>query len=206
VPVNVIDDNIFESHDGPTSFSAMTRTTSVRSNRTRRFVDIFDNDDAHINFQAAATSCRRRRTRRRWPILRRSRLGPEYGWDADNTANARRETTRSRRTFRYDTYNHMQKNGADSKWEIAVPNGMYQVTLTAGDPSATDSVYGVALEEASSRSAELRPADVRWFTSTTNVVVTDGRLTVRQRHRGQNNKIAFIRHQGCELTGRRPAR
>jgi len=92
----------------------------------------------------------------------------------------RETTTRSRRTFRYDTYNHMQKNGADSKWEIAVPNGMYSSDAHRRRPQR----HRLGLRRRIGRPVALSgtpSGDVRWFTSTTNVVVTERPPDVRQR-------------------------
>jgi hypothetical protein len=85
----------------------------------------------------------------------------------------------------------LQKNGADRKWEIAVPNGMYQVTLAAGDANGTDSVFRLNLENKLVLSGT-PSGEVRWFKSTANVRVTDGRLTLSNASGGQNNKINFI--------------
>jgi len=60
-----------------------------------------------------------------------------YGWDADNTANMRIRGSTGSPDFRYDSMALMQKDGVSRKWEIAVPNGMYEIRLVAGDPSFT---------------------------------------------------------------------
>jgi hypothetical protein len=56
-------------------------------------------------------------------------------------------------------------------------------------------------------------ADVRWFRSTTNVRVTDGRLTLTNAPGAKNNKIAFIdikaaglREQAKPVTATLPVR
>ena len=117
--------------------------------------------------------------------------GLKFGWDADNTANARVHNNAGSPDFRYDTYNHLQKNGADRKWELAVPNGIYDVRLVAGDPTATDSLYRMNLENQLALSGT--PAgDVRWFRRSFRVQVTDGRLTLGNGAGAANNKIAFL--------------
>jgi hypothetical protein len=91
----------------------------------------------------------------------------------------------------YDTFNHMQKPGGGSKWEIAVPNGMYQVKLAAGDPEQIDSVHSMNLENVPALQGT--PAgNVRWFERTVNVLVSDGRLTLSNGAGASNNKVAFI--------------
>jgi uncharacterized delta-60 repeat protein len=192
VPISVIDDNVLEPSERA-DFILRDDPHYIRDQQSHTaFVQIFDNDDAHINFQAAGQVLP--------PAPYKVDLGQafgdrgsglKYGWDADNTANARTRGNAGSPDFRYDTFNHMQKNGADRKWEIAVPNGMYQVTLTAGDPNATDSVYRINLEGQLALSGT-PSGDARWFTRTTNVEVTDGRLTVSNGAGAVNNKIAFI--------------
>jgi hypothetical protein len=125
-------------------------------------------------------------------------LGLSFGWDADNTANARNRSNPKSPDFRYDSYNHMQKSGANRKWEIALPNGMYQVTILAGDPNATDSTYKMNLENLPALSGK-PGGTTRWFVSTVNVQVNDGRLTLSNAAGAQNNKIAMIDVKGAPL-------
>jgi hypothetical protein len=85
----------------------------------------------------------------------------------------------------------MQKNGANRKWEVAVPNGLYIVRLVAGDPKDTDSTHRMNLEGKLALSGKAT-GDVRWFRSTNYVEVTDGRLTLSNGTGAINNKIAFL--------------
>src|SRR5438105_4826268 len=66
--------------------------------------------------------------------------GLTYGWNADNSANARDRNSSLSPDQSYDTLIHMQRNG-DFKWEIAVPNGKYFVHVAGGDPSFDDDTY-----------------------------------------------------------------
>jgi uncharacterized delta-60 repeat protein len=192
VPIHVIDDNLLEPSERA-DFILRDDPHYIRDQQSHTaFVQIFDNDDAHINFQAAGQVLP--------PAPYKVDLGQafgdrgsglKYGWDTDNSANARTRGNAASPDFRFDTFNHMQKSGADRKWEIAVPNGMYQVTLTAGDPNATDSVYRINLEGQLALSGT-PSGDVHWFTRTTNVIVTDGKLTVSNGAGAVNNKLAFI--------------
>src|SRR5690606_12331112 len=73
--------------------------------------------------------------------------GYTYGWDEDNTANARNRNDARAPDERYDTFNHWQKPApAGSLWEIEVPNGWYNVFLAAGEACNIDSVYDVTAE------------------------------------------------------------
>ena len=58
--------------------------------------------------------------------------GLSYGWNAANNETRDRNSSRSP-DQRYDTLNHMQRNGSFS-WSLGVPNGSYRVRVVAGDP------------------------------------------------------------------------
>lgn len=115
--------------------------------------------------------------------------GHTYGWNADNRANARdRNATADQR---YDTLVSMQRNGNFS-WEMAVPNGTYQVHIVSGDPSATDSAYRVNVEGSLAVSGT-PSAKRKWFEADKTVVVGDGKLTVSNASGAVNNKINYLR-------------
>jgi hypothetical protein len=85
----------------------------------------------------------------------------------------------------------MQKDGANRRWEIAVPNGIYEVRIVAGDPSNIDAVYRMDLE--GKRSLVGNPGGgTRWFRSTVRVRVSDGRLTLSNGSGAVNNRICFL--------------
>jgi hypothetical protein len=121
----------------------------------------------------------------------RDHLGISYGWDADNSANGRNRGNRRSPDFRYDSLNQMQRNGASRKWEIAVPNGLYLVTLVAGDPDNTDAIYKMNLENKLALNGT-PTGNTRWFMSTLNVQVNDGRLTLTNAGGAKNNRVCFI--------------
>lgn len=118
--------------------------------------------------------------------------GYSYGWDDDNTANARNRDNWRSPDERHDTLNHMQKAlPAGRVWEIEVPNGRYRVHIVSGDPTATDSVYDVQVEGVTVVSGT--PSATRYWVEGTAVVnVTDGRLTVSNGPTAVNNKICYI--------------
>src|SRR5687768_10890435 len=71
------------------------------------------------------------------------RGGLSFGWDANNEGGARdRDNSRSP-DQRFDTLNHL-RDGND--WEIAVPDGAYEVRLVAGDARYFNSVHKIAVE------------------------------------------------------------
>jgi len=159
--------------------------------RNSQAVTIADNDQIHINFEQRPGVT---------PSGYFSDAGDafgdrgrhlSYGWDADTTATARTRNSIGSPDGRYDSLVKMQENGANRKWEIAVPNGLYTVRIVAGDPSFNDSVYAMNLEGQFALSGT-PTGDIRWFRSTVNVQVNDGRLTLSNRAGSANNKIAFI--------------
>lgn len=117
--------------------------------------------------------------------------GYSYGWDVDNSANSRYRNSPQAYDLRYDTFNHMQKPGGGATWEIAVPNGSYQVRIVAGDATANDSNFQLNVEGVLVLSGAPTSA-ARWLEGIGIVTVTDGRLTVSNGAGAGNNKICFI--------------
>ncbi len=118
-----------------------------------------------------------------------SRNGQTYGWNRDNAAATRDRDNWTSPDQSKDTLAHLGGRYAD-QWEIAVPNGTYQVKIVAGDPSYLDSSYNLALEGRSALSGN-PSASNRWIESTGFVGVSDGKLTLSIAG-GWNNKINRI--------------
>jgi hypothetical protein len=117
--------------------------------------------------------------------------GYSYGWST--TVNETRDRNSAAAPDQiHDTLNHLQKNGADHRWELAVPNGFYQVSVIAGDPSYDDSVYRMAVEGSLVIDA-IPSASQRWFENSVIVEVSDGRLTLTNATGAQNNKLMAVR-------------
>ncbi|MGC4075103.1 MAG: hypothetical protein QM760_21900 [Nibricoccus sp.] len=109
--------------------------------------------------------------------------GLTYGWvdangaPASNSANTFERATESDQ--RLDTGTSTNGGGGSRAWEVLVPNGTYDVTLVAGDPSVTSGSYVYDVEdEAAFLSGGASTGASRWVTATGTVTVTDGRLTV----------------------------
>ena len=116
--------------------------------------------------------------------------GFQYGWNADNTAMARQRNNENSPDFWHDTLNHMQWNG-DFSWQIAVPNGFYQVRIVAGDPGSLDSIYRIQVED--TLVVDGVPVFPHlWFEGEETVEVDDGLLTVTNAEGASNNKICLI--------------
>jgi len=117
--------------------------------------------------------------------------GFSYGWNADNTANARQRGSAGSFDVRYDTFNHLQKPGGATFWEIAIPNGTYQVRIVAGDSDNFDSNFQINVEGVPVVN-DVPTTTARWVEGFGVVTVNDGRLTVTSGAGASNNKIAFI--------------
>jgi glucose/arabinose dehydrogenase len=118
--------------------------------------------------------------------------GLAYGWNADISKTAAKDRDASNSPDeRYDTLILMQRSGNNSSWQIAVPNGDYEVHVVAGDPEKFDSVYRINVEGVLAVSGTPTSSQ-RWVEGTVTVTVTDGRLTVSNAAGAQNNKIAFL--------------
>ena len=121
--------------------------------------------------------------------------GFNYGWDQDLQGQARdRGTAGSPLDDRYRTLNQLGNTATLSStrfWQIELPNGTYNVHLVAGDGSAVDSVYNLAVENTIIIASNTPTASVHWFEGTNDVVVADGKLTITAAG-GINNKVCFI--------------
>jgi hypothetical protein len=98
--------------------------------------------------------------------------GYSYGWNIQNDDSRDRNAATSPDEL-HDTLIYMQKY-APHTWELAVPNGSYEVTLLLGDPSY--SVFNSIILEGVTHldSDGANRFDTRTFT----VTVSDGRLTL----------------------------
>jgi hypothetical protein len=118
--------------------------------------------------------------------------GFSYGWDDDNTANARDRNSVNSPNELYDTFNHLQKPlPAGRVWEIGIPNGRYKIYAVSGDPDNTDSVFDVQAEGVTFLTGT-PTASTRFFEGTGRVNVTDGKMTISNGPTASNSKINFI--------------
>jgi uncharacterized delta-60 repeat protein len=159
--------------------------------RTSETISITDNDHVYVNFQPAGTPTVNGYATDAGDVYSYHGSGLTYGWDADNRANARDRNDPSSPDQRFDTLNHMQKDGADRKWEMAVNNGWYAVRITMGDPSNLDSVYKVNVENVLAVNGT-PDAEHYWLAGYVHVYVNDGRLTISNAPGAVNNRICFV--------------
>jgi hypothetical protein len=118
--------------------------------------------------------------------------GQTYGWNTNNTGQARDRNDPKSPDQRYDTLNQLQRpENPDAVWELAVPNGQYRVRLVAGDPTFVDTVERLSVEGVQIIAGTPTAASP-WIEGTIAVTVTDGRLTLRSMVNAVNSKVCFI--------------
>ena len=88
----------------------------------------------------------------------------------------------------YDTLTHMQRPAnPNASWEIAVPNGTYDLRIVSGDASYYDSIYRIAAEGVVVVNGTPTSA-ARWVEGRGTVTVADGRLTLTNASGSSNNR------------------
>ena len=110
---------------------------------------------------------------------------------------------------RLDTLIHMQFPSSTSSstavrvpaaWEIAVPTGDYNVTVSVGDAAANfDSTHRINVEGQVAVNNFVPTSAERFRSATTTVRVSDGRLTIDARG-GTNTKIDYVDANTADTT------
>ena len=119
--------------------------------------------------------------------------GLTYGWNANVADTLRDRNLLSDQTR--DTLVHLQKPTVpDAVWELAVPNGTYQVVAVSGDAGHFDSVFRTTAE--GTLIINGTPTTGSRFIETVaggaTVIVNDGRLTLRSGSGAANNKLNSV--------------
>jgi len=125
-----------------------------------------------------------------------------YGWVRSGTntplniAQFARDRDRAGVDQRIDTLLHMQYfNSPAAAWEMAVPNGMYSVTVSVGDGPNPNGVYDskhtIRVEGVTAIDKFQSTPQQEYKLETVKVNVNDGRLTI-DAIGGTNTKINFI--------------
>jgi glucose/arabinose dehydrogenase len=130
--------------------------------------------------------------------------GLQYGWVSPGTTtplnlvgNGRNRGATSDPDKRLTTLMHMQLPAgsagvqAPGSWEIAVPNGVYTVTVAVGDPQYYNSNYAIQVEDQNAITGHKPTPASKYATATVNVAVADGRLTVSPTQ-GDNTKLGYV--------------
>ena len=115
--------------------------------------------------------------------------GFAYGWNKSHTDTARDRNSSKSPDERYDTFITMKSS---AKWEIALPNGEYDVHLVAGDPITwVNRRYAVNVEGQLAFD-QVPNTNNRWVEGTVTVTVSDGKLTLTSATGALSNNLAFI--------------
>ena len=116
--------------------------------------------------------------------------GLVYGWNSSRTSSATdRNSTRSP-DQRHDTF-IATSTSTSTRWDMAVPNGLYTVFLVAGDASASSGTVRFSVEGVPAINGTLTSSN-RWLSNRVNVNVADGRLSLSNLAGASNNKICFM--------------
>jgi beta-glucanase (GH16 family) len=101
------------------------------------------------------------------------RNGLEYGWTAKETHHARLRHSKLAADPRYDG---LIAFGPGQSWELAVPDGSYQVAIALGDANTTAGLHEVEVEGEAVSFISTRK--LRWQEWNLAVTITDGYLQV----------------------------
>jgi len=119
--------------------------------------------------------------------------GLSYGWNEPRPAQVVEHHARKPSDGpdqRYDTFAVMHGRGRGSLWKIAVQDGTYQVSITAGDPRAFSGRYRILVDGVMTVDGKASRAQ-RWVTGAEQLTVSNGFLVVTA-PRGTLAKIDFI--------------
>jgi fibronectin type 3 domain-containing protein len=115
-----------------------------------------------------------------------------FGWNQDNTKNMRDRDSSSSPNEQQDTFALMQAtSNPNASWTIAVPNGTYTVSLTAGDPTSINGNYEIDVNGILVVSGTPTGKN-HWISGTVTITITNGQLTVSNASGAVNNKLDFI--------------
>lgn len=112
-----------------------------------------------------------------------------FGWNVDNSK--RMIDRKTAAAVRLDTFALLGDSKSAKTWEVEVPNGLYNVRVTSGDATLTNSRYGIDVEGKTLLDRTPTKA-TRWRTGEGLVWVGDGRLTVTSAADAYNNKLTNI--------------
>jgi N-acetylneuraminic acid mutarotase len=127
--------------------------------------------------------------------------GYTFGWNVDNAANARDRNNSASPDQRYDTLTHTQYGSRT--WELALPNGQYNVRIVGGDASFFNSIIRYNAENTLVVSGQTSSGN-RFIEGSKTVTVSDGRLTISNASGASYNKICFIEISDAGNSGSDP--
>jgi hypothetical protein len=112
-----------------------------------------------------------------------------FGWNKDNRSHARNRHTDQK--LRYDTIAFMGIGDSASKWEVALPTGLYEVGVVAGDAKYADGTYAIKAE-GSTVINESPTQEKKFAKGYSQVWVSDGRLTLSSGTTAVGNKLVSL--------------
>lgn len=188
-------DNISATLEPGTYQATVTATANEYATATLQIkvVVTADPNKRRINFQAASSNTPKSYvadTGLPFDNVRR------YGWidpatkqPKSNESNMRKRTSTTDE-LRLRTLAMMQVNGSMS-WEYALPNGLYNVSVSAGDPGFYGSVHQINVEGTPAIMNFVPSATQKYQAATVTVDVQDRKLTIDP-HGGSNSTINYI--------------
>jgi acyl-CoA thioesterase-1 len=124
-----------------------------------------------------------------WSYRKRGAL--RFGWNATNTRSAVDRNSSKSPDQRYDTFNAMQVGTKNYSWSIALPNGVYQVHLSAGDAKVAKGNYRIKAN--STIIINGKPTAKNPFVEGTGLVsVKNGKLVLAIVRGAINDKIDYV--------------
>jgi hypothetical protein len=116
--------------------------------------------------------------------------GHTFGWNLANSGSTRNRTNAGAPDLRYATMTHTQQYG-NRTWEIAVPNGAYNVRVVGGDASFFGSTIRYNVEGTLVVNGKQTSTN-KFVEGAAAVTVSDGRLTLTNADGAEKNKLCFI--------------
>ncbi|MDB5389402.1 MAG: hypothetical protein JWM11_5048 [Planctomycetaceae bacterium] len=116
----------------------------------------------------------------------------KYGWNKDNSSNLVDRNSATSPNELQDSFAEMQtRSNRNASWQIAVPNGTYQVHVIAGDPDSVTGHYKIKVQKQLVIDA-VPTSDARWSENTVAVHVRNGKLKIANSHGAISNKLNAI--------------
>ena len=120
--------------------------------------------------------------------------GYTYGWNGKLPALTREQNAANKANngpdSRYDTFALLYPSGRGSNWQIAAPNGTYEVEIVVGSPIVFPARYIVEVQGSVFLSGTAK-AHHQWIDDTNQVPVTDGMISITA-PRGIIDRLDFI--------------
>jgi hypothetical protein len=147
---------------------------------------------AHINFSASQNETPNGYVNDTGSAFGNRGGGLEFGWNKDNGANMVDRNSAASPDELRDSFAQMNsKTNRWASWQIAVPNGLYQVHIIAGDPDSISGHYKITAQKKNVID-NVPSANARWSENTITVSVRNGRLAIRSGPHATNNKLDAV--------------